>query len=209
VTNAGGAQTYGIEMDVAWKPLEELTVGIAYAWTHAQWTDYNLAKIRDDAAQGPFGTPPSESIKARDRANCQNPQRDCSGAPISGIPEHAASFTANYTSRLTDSIDWFTSFTMEFEGKRALQEWKNAPYVGSYFIENLQAGVQTEDWSVQLYVDNLLDNNAVRWAQVYQDFRDGMYGGGSGGEPRDVTVYAFLPPPRVFGVRATYHFGAK
>jgi hypothetical protein len=36
-----------------------------------------------------------------------------------------------------------------------------------------------------------------------------MYGGGSGGEPRDETVFAFLPPPRVVGVRATWKFGEK
>jgi len=33
-----------------------------------------------------------------------------------------------------------------------------------------------------------------------------MYGGGSGGEPRDNVAFAFLPPPRVVGLRATWKF---
>ncbi len=33
-----------------------------------------------------------------------------------------------------------------------------------------------------------------------------MYGGGFGGEPRDETVFAFLPPPRQVGLRVNYSF---
>jgi hypothetical protein len=36
-----------------------------------------------------------------------------------------------------------------------------------------------------------------------------MYGGGFGGEPRDETVFAWLPPPRVIGLRASYKFGGE
>ena len=67
--------------------------------------------------------------------------------------------------------------------------------------------MQGYNWSLQLYADNLLDDDTVRWGQGYQDFLDGMYGGSSGGEPRDEAIMAFLPPPRVIGVRATYRFG--
>ncbi len=47
------------------------------------------------------------------------------------------------------------------------------------------------------------------WGQFYNDFKDGMYGGSFGGEPRDETVMAFLPDPRIVGVRASYRFGAQ
>ena len=73
-------------------------------------------------------------------------------------------------------------------------------------IVDLQVGIQADAWSVQVYADNLFDDETVRWAQRYQDFRDGMYGG-SGAQPRDEVIFAFLPPPRVVGVRASYRFG--
>jgi hypothetical protein len=44
------------------------------------------------------------------------------------------------------------------------------------------------------------------WGQGYQDFKDGMYGG-LGGQPRDESVMAFLPDPRIVGMRASWKFG--
>ena len=69
-----------------------------------------------------------------------------------------------------------------------------------------QLGLQADEWSVQLYVDNVFDDDTVRWGQRYQDFKDGLYGG-TGAQPRDEVIFGFIPPPRVVGVRASYKFG--
>jgi outer membrane receptor protein involved in Fe transport len=82
----------------------------------------------------------------------------------------------------------------------------NTAYLDANVITDLQFGIQTDDWSVQLYVDNVLDDRTVRSAQGANDFKDGMYGG-NGAQPRDDVIFASLAPPRVVGVRASYKFG--
>jgi len=202
VANAGAAETYGVELDLTWQPLDELTLAVAYAFTHAEWTDFNYPEIRASIQDGRY-TPSSQ---ARDKALCQNLQADCSGTRISGIPENSASAVANYTRAFNDLMDWFVNINATYEGERKLAESKIAPSVAANIIVDAQIGLQSDTWTVQLYANNLLDDDTVRWATYTQDFRDGMYGGGSGGEPRDNVAFAFLPPPRVVGLRATWKF---
>jgi len=197
VVNAGAAETKGIELDLLWSPLEGLNLALAYAYTDAEWTDFNYTKIR--AIRGDIPT-------NKDRAICGNLAGDCSGAPMSGVPEHSAAVQASYTASLTETIEWFVNATGQYDSKRSLGDQINTAYVDANFIADAQIGIQTDDWSVQLYADNVFDDDTVRWGQRYQDFRDGMYGG-TGAQPRDEVVFAFLPPPRVVGVRASYRFG--
>jgi len=197
VTNAGAAETKGVELDLQWAPIEGLTLALAYAYTDAEWTDFNYTDIR-----GLRGDIPTN----KDRAICGNLAGDCSGAPMSGVPEHAATAQVNYTAPLTDTLMWFVNAVGDYEGKRSLGDQINTAYISSNFIADAQIGIQTDEWSVQVYADNVFDDDTVRWGQRYQDFRDGMYGG-TGAQPRDEVIFAFLPPPRVVGVRATYRFG--
>lgn len=197
VANAGAAETKGVELQAIWNPIDALTLDFAYAYTDAEWTDFNYTKIRGLTG----GTPTRKDV-----AICGNPEGDCSGAPISGVPEHSASLQANYTAPLTETLEWFVNVIGTYDSKRALGDQINVAYVDSNLITDLQVGIQSDQWSVQAYADNLFDDSTVRWGQRYQDFRDGLYGG-SGAQPRDESIYAFLPPPRVVGVRATWKFG--
>jgi iron complex outermembrane recepter protein len=221
VGNAGEAETYGVELDFTWQPLDELTLQLAYAYTHAEWKDFNLTQIRNDKVR-PGDPPPTPTATNRDQAECQQfttPEQEeaiangdlvvesnCAGTRIAGIPEHSASFAANYTRAMTDWADWFVDFSASYEGKRTLFETKIAPTVDSHFVANLAIGLTAPMWSAQIYADNLFDDDTVRWGSYTQDFKDGMYGGSSGGEPRDRVVFAILPPPRVVGLRATFKF---
>ena len=204
VANAGAAETKGLELDLLWNPIDELTLGFAYAYTDAEWTDFNYTKIRgltDANEESPIGIPTRKDV-----AICGNAEGNCSGASILGVPEHSATAQANYTAPLTGEIDWFINATVQYDGKRALADQIRTAYVDANGIVDAQVGIQADAWSVQLYADNLLDDDTVRWGQRYQDFRDGMYGG-SGAQPRDEVIFGFLPPPRVIGVRANYRFG--
>lgn len=204
VANAGAAETKGLELDLLWNPVDELTLELAYAYTDAEWTDFDYTKIRgltDADEESSIGIPTRKDV-----AICGNAAGDCSGAPIIGVPEHSATVQGNYTAPLAEGLKWFANVTGQYDSKRALGDQINVAYVDANFIVDAQVGIQAEAWSVQLYADNLFDDDTVRWAQRYQDFRDGMYGG-SGAQPRDEVIFAFLPPPLVVGVRASYRFG--
>lgn len=199
IVNAAGAETKGVELDLVWNPIDPLTLGLGYAYTDAEWTDFRYEEIRAE----------SGGLRPKDKAICASPLGDCSGAKVAGVPEHAATVQANWTAPLTASTEYFINAIGTYTSKRAVQDRIRTPYIGDYALLDAQAGIQADNWSILVYVDNVFDDDSVRWGQGYQDFQDGMYGGGSGGEPRDESVMAFLPSPRVVGVRGTWRFGGE
>jgi outer membrane receptor protein involved in Fe transport len=202
VTNAGEVDTKGAEFDLTWRPIDPLTLAVGYAYVDAKFRDFSLAEARAQSNR-----PASVATVDRDRAFC-GIDLDCEGTLVSGIPKHSLSAVANYADGLTETLDWFVNLQANWDSKRALDDFnQNTAFVDDLFLVDAQVGIQAGNWTAQVYADNLLDNDQVRWGQFYQDFRDGMYGGSSGGEPRDRTVFALLPPPRVVGIRATYRFG--
>jgi outer membrane receptor protein involved in Fe transport len=199
IVNAAEAETKGVELELVWRATEALTLGAGYAYTDAEWTDFNYSKIRAN----------SGGVNEKDMAICGNAQGDCSGADIAGIPENALILQANYTRQLAGDMSWYLNAAGQYQDERALYDRVNTAYVDSFWNVDAQLGIQTDQWLVELYATNLFDDDTVRWAQGYQDFRDGMYGGSFGGEPRDETIFAWLPPPRVIGLRASYKFGGE
>jgi iron complex outermembrane receptor protein len=198
VANAGKARTKGVELEAQWLASEYLTLGLGYAYTDADWRDFNYDEIRDGGAS------------AKDKAICQDPNGNCKDAELAGIPENALTLTANWTQPLAGTdMSWFVSANSSYTSKRAVYDRVDTAYVKSHWLTDAQIGLETETWSVLAYVNNLFDDDTVTWGQGYQDFKDGMYGGAQGGQPRDESVMAFVPDPRVFGLRATYRFGGN
>ena len=137
---------------------------------------------------------------------CGNAAGDCSGAPISGIPENALTLVANYSAAFNADTEWFVNLSGQYTDERAVNDEVRTAYIDASWNVDMQTGLQTDTWSLVAYADNLLDDDTVAWGQGYQDFKDGMYGGANGGEPRDEAVMAFLPAPRSFGIRASWKF---
>ncbi len=202
IANAAAAETYGLELELLWSVTENMTLGLGYAYTDAEWTEFNYTDIRASS--------PTPGPTDKDQAICGNIAGDCSGAPISGIPEHALTLVFNYTGPIgSGGVEWFLNANAQFEDERAVADQINTAYIDSRWRADGQLGLQTDVWSVMVFATNLFDDDTVIWGQFYNDFKDGMYGGSFGGEPRDETVMAFLPDPRIIGVRASYRFGAQ
>ncbi len=196
IVNAAGAETKGFEIELLWAPIEYLQLGLGYAYTDAEWTDYNFSDIR------PNGVPTD-----KDQAICGNLAGDCSGAVIAGIPEDALTLIADFRMPISGGLELFVVANSQYQSERAIFDRVNTAYVDENWRVDAQIGLQTETWSVLLFAQNLLDDDTVLWGQGYQDFKDGMYGGSMGGEPRDESVMAFLPDPRLVGIRASWRYG--
>ena len=197
IRNAGAAETKGVEVDLTWSPIDPLTLGVAYSYTDAEFTDFDFTEIRSQSAG---------ELRAKDQAICQSATGDCDGADVAGVPEHSATLQANYTAPLTGDVEWFVNTIAVYTDERALYDRVRTAYTDDLWVVDAQIGLQSENWTLQIYADNLFDDDTTRWGQGYQDFKNGMYGGSAGGEPRDETIMAFLPPPRVVGLRATWRF---
>ena len=196
IVNAAEAETKGVEVELLWKPLDSLQLGLGYAYTDAEWTEFNYSDIRPN---GPTD---------KDQAICGNLEGDCSGGSIAGIPENALTLVADFKMPIgSGGLEWFVNASGQYQSERAVYDRVNTAFVDANWRVDAQLGLQADSWSVFLFARNLLDDDTVIWGQGYQDFRDGMYGGGMGGEPRDESVMAFLPDPRLVGVRATWKYG--
>ena len=199
IVNAGSAETKGVEIDLTWSATENLTLGLGYAYTDAEFDDFDFAEIRARAGR---------ELTEKDKAICGNAVGNCDGAEVSGVAEDALTLVGNYTAPFGNAgLEWFVNANARYLSERPLANQVFTPFVDSSWIADTQIGIQSDRWSVMIFADNVFDDDTVQWAQVTSDFKDGMYGGSFGGEPRDDAAFAFLPDPRIVGLRASYSFG--
>ena len=196
IVNAAEAETKGLEIEATWLANEYLTLALGYAYTDAEWTDFNYNEIRPGGAS------------EKDRAICQDPNGDCSGAFVAGIPENALTLVGNWTQPVGNrGWEWFLNANARYQDERAIYDRVETAFVDSNWRVDAQLGMQNEQWQIMLFAKNLLDDDTVLWGQGYQDFSNGMFGGTQGGQPRDESVMAFLPDPRILGVRVNWKYG--
>ena len=194
--NAGEAETWGIELDALWQPVDGLTLGLGYSYIDAEFTDFDFNELRGEVGPSP-----------QQRALC-GPEVDgvCDGAHVAGIPEHALTLSAAYKAALTDNFDWFVSANSQYTDERALDAFEITSFVDSFWNVDAQLGVESDDVRLALYATNLFDDDTPRNGQSINDFKNGLdlFGG-----PFHYMAIAFLPPPRTVGFRANIKFGGQ
>ena len=117
------------------------------------------------------------------------------GRTIPNSPEWTVNADAEYTFRLTDAWDSFVR--LEYTYRDAIEPtvpsvvYEGFPWdVPSYYFFNLRAGVQSNNWRIVAYVENLTDENY--YTNAYQKaFSGGLH---------------IEPSWQKYGVRATYYF---
>ena len=191
--NASTVEIWGAELEMAWQPSENWTLSASYSFNDGEFKDFNLSQI-----QGP-GNPVSSSNQVK----AGNADADFSGKKLIGIPKHALAFLARYQQPLPvgDGLDWFVQATGQYQDER-YADIANLVTLDSYWLSNLQIGVQHESWSILAYAENLFDDDTIRYAQEFIDQQDGFVFGSGFAYP--VAYYAYLPPPRTIGVRVLF-----
>lgn len=162
VENAGKAVSDGIEIEVVSRPTDSVDITVG--------ASYNIAELEDDA-------PNLGGI---------------AGDPIPGVPRLAANVGVSF---------YFSAF-----GGREAFIHGDYQHVGSsysdfdrtirvklpgYDMVNLRVGLNTEHWSIALFIDNLLDDRGI-----LTDINDPILGG----------HFVTATPPRTVGVSATWTY---
>lgn len=187
--NAGKVTVWGAEIDVNWLPTDNWTISAAYAYTNGEFDDFVLEEAQ---AQTGLALSRSEIVRAG------NLQADFSGNDTPGNPEHAASLVARYQAPLRAELDWYAQSALTWQGER-WADAANLVELESYWLANGQVGLQQQDrWTVALFVDNVFDDDTVRYAQQFIDQ-------GQGFQLNTLTFpsgyFAYLPQPRTVGLR--------
>ena len=179
IGNAGAATTQGLELDGRWAATDWLTVGGAVAWLDAEYDEYLGASCNNSGT-----TPPSP-----DGLGC-----DASGERLPFAPELTGSVFAdllipmgsnlNLTGGITASYsdDYFTDGTLD---PRLTQD--------SYtkLDANIGIAASSNRWDISLVGKNLTDEKI-----------------NMSGQPLGAYDVAYLMPPRLLVVQATWRFGS-
>ena len=191
--NAADVEIWGAELDVLWRPDEFWTLSASYAYTEGDYDDFNLAEI-----QGP-----NNPISTSNQVKAGNEDADFSGNDIAGIPDHALAFLARYdrSAPCGDDLIWFAPGPGNSLGER-YADVANLVTLESYWLANLQLGIGNDTWTVVGYVENLFDDDTIRFAQEFIDQEKGFTAFSGFAYP--VAYYAYLPQPQTIGLRLIF-----
>lgn len=170
--NAGDAEIYGVEADFAALLSEQLRVGFNFAYT-----DSELDKSEPNAYA-------------------------VEGATLPNVPEWTANGFIEYRAPLFDLYEGFLRFDASFSDDQATRlittaspsfPAEDGSFVDSWAIGNLRAGIESENWGVHLFIDNLWDERA--------ELGRGSTGLGPLFNPERISITR----PRTFGVTFRYN----
>lgn len=169
VDNADSAESYGVELSVTSAPIAGLVMNLNVGWLQAEYKEFTTL------------------IDGQNRV--------LDGLTIPNSPEWTISADAEYSFQLTGELDAFVRgeyiYRDEIRSSTASLIREGFPWVvPSYDIFNLRAGLEHENYTVALYVENLFDD--TYFTNAYQKaFMSGLH---------------IEPGVQRYGLRVRYNF---
>ena len=138
------------------------------------------------------------------------------GNELERTPKHAALVNAIYTNNLLDTgLDWFGAVNVRYQDSRWVDDYNSIKFE-AHSRTNISLGVESDAWDVQLYVNNLFDDDTIITGGFNPGIANASFGfgfvqaGGLGvnaGPKLAADINANIPDPRIVGVRANFRFG--
>ncbi len=209
ITNAGKVEVLGLELVANWRATDNTTVGLAYAWTDAEFKEFiqgpgappaDLPLEEALAVFAACGVPPGQTSSPIVRVEAGNACGDFSGNRVAKSPRHALNANVFHRRPLGASGNHvFMQASTAYRSRRYVDE-SNLTWLPGYMLVDLQAGVESDRWTLTAYVDNVFDNDRIITAQRNVDF------GRPDGFAPSRAFNAYLPAPRLYGLRFALNF---
>ncbi len=239
VTNAGKAELQGIEFAAQWQASGNWNFGFgATYFSKYEYSDYRttttgagvLARV-GNCTVGYLEAGTNRFVALSGGVRPNNPVTnapyaltclvDYTGRKLEDTPELSVAGNVGYRWPLGNGAVFFADLDAKWEDERFLED-DNIAYLSSYWLANLRLGLERDNWSAVLFVDNIADNRTIRSAGTgpslpASDFRLGSfaYFPVSPGPPAQIlvpapsiptTTFVNLPNPRTTGIRFSYRF---
>jgi outer membrane receptor protein involved in Fe transport len=205
VENASSAEVWGVEISSLWQPsfVDGLTLSAAYTWLDPTFDDYvDITKSLIRAAEAGECT----VVEVGGENFCQI---DLSGNDLELTPRNAFVGQINLTRPFFGTgIDYVIDFDASYQDKR-YENQNNFAYLDEYWLANLRLGLTTDRWEVLGYVENVFDDDTIKTANSAPNFGKQVSELGFLAGLGVSNSVGTLPNPRVYGVRASYRFGAN
>ncbi len=190
VRNAGKARVYGLELEVAASPTDEINLSAGYTYLDSKYTDFTVTT--------------TSALGIALAGNCTpvalpNGLGTCStgfsGEPLERTPKHALTLAASYRTPVFSDWNLVIDVAGQYQTKRNSDS--NAfHFYGSYFNLDGRIGFETDQWSVFIYGENILDDDTVRSGQSSGNFS----------ALGNLAIITFEPDKPQGGVRFNYRF---
>lgn len=155
ITNAGGAQIRGIETDFDWLATDALLLSGSFSVLDPELTEDFCQTLDDDTGE-PLSS--AACIALEDGANFA-----AEGTELPLIPRYKANLTARYSFPI-GGFDGHVQGSVSYQDgtRSALLPFDEAVLGtnGSYSLTDLSAGIRSDAYSVELFVNNAFDERA-------------------------------------------------
>lgn len=182
--NTGDLDGFGAEFEGNWQPTDSLDLGIALAYTGLEFVDDACSPIPLD-----YGVP-------ADRTDPFACSFSVAGNTPPMVSKYTGSINATYTRELQNGMSAYVRGDYQYRSKRFIEQ-TNFGYVDAYSTVNLRFGVKADEWSVELFANNLLDDDTPAGGVRFFDNRQSGMSFNSTVNPR---------LPRIVGINLRYSF---
>jgi outer membrane receptor for ferric coprogen and ferric-rhodotorulic acid len=183
-TNGGGAETYGIELEVEGYLTDALHYSAGYAYVNAELTENVLAPTA------------SATILA------------LKGAQLPGTPENTLNVSIDHTTELSNGMSWANRFSGYYQSstRNAINADTANPgrfnvELGGFGLLNYVSTLSRDSWEASFFVRNLTNEKGVTgsFTEVYMgtDPTQNYFGNGS---------KEFLTLPRTLGFSVRFRY---
>jgi outer membrane receptor protein involved in Fe transport len=197
IENAGDVRVYGFEFELQARPTRELTLTANYAYANSRFrrgVDENQGVLNDVADDGLVNCSTGDQFP--DVSGCQSLFGDLTGKVLPRAPQHSAFVDIDYRREIGASGWQMFGGMNVYLLSSTFAQVHNLAATGDSLVSDIRAGVQNDNFRVQLYVRNLFDEDSVqqliRYADANNDLRRNFIAG--------------RRPPRRFGVIAEVKF---
>ena len=186
--NAGDATVFGLEATLTYAFTSNLTGTLGFSITESEFKEAKIESFADFPSFAPDG--------------------DVSGNELLRQSPVQANGTLSYRRQLRGDMEWYARGDVLYTGR----QWVGAPNQGkipAHTYVNLRFGIDSERYTVELWSDNLLDDDAPLAAFREVFFANALPGGGAGGFFDTLFPFRFgvsHPRRRQVGVTARVRF---
>ncbi len=196
VSNAGGAEVRGAELEASILLTRRLRLAAAYTFLDTEYTEF-LEFSRNSSNIALAGR--CELVTVGTGNQSTQCLLNLAGNQLERAPRGAATATLTYTHPIADGSSVVAELAAQYQGKRYFDQY-NAQFFDSFVNTDARVTWEHDNWSVTAYVDNLFDDDTIRSGFTQGDFFGLFSSPGS-------RSYVVTPPDPVRGgLRASYRF---
>ncbi len=196
VSNAGGAEVRGAEIEASLFLTRSLRFTAAYTFLDTEYTEF-LEFSRNSSNIALAGR--CEIVTVGTGNQSTQCKLDLAGNRLERAPRGAATATLTYTHPIGDRSSVIAELAAQYQGKRYFDQY-NAQFFDSFVNTDARLTFERGNWSVTAYVENLLDDDTIRNGFTQGDFF-GLFS-----SPGSRSYVLVAPDPVRGGVRASYRF---